>query len=110
MESAEFGTNIDALPPRHSTAQIRRELPLLRGGNHGRAEILALPPNFARTLPDALRLRPKNAKRRTPNAPASRNSLARFRKSIKGDGEDDDDADNNLLDIRRHVHQHETVQ
>jgi hypothetical protein len=98
MESAEFATNIDAFPPRHSTAQIQRELPLLRGGNHGRAEIFALPPNFARTLPDALRLRPKESQ--TPNAPASPNSLARFRKSIKGDGEDDNDADNDLLNVR----------
>ena len=44
-----------------------------------------------------------NAKRPLSDAPA------RFREGIKGDGEDDNDADNDLLDIRRHVHQHQTV-
>ena len=43
MEPAEFATNIHAFPPPHSTAQIRRELTLWRGGSHGRAEIFALP-------------------------------------------------------------------
>ncbi len=51
-----------------------------------------------------------NAKRRTPNALASRDPLARFGESIEGDGEDDNDADNDLLDVCRHVHQHESVQ
>jgi hypothetical protein len=36
--------------------------------------------------------------------------LAGFSEGIKGDGEDDNDADNDLLDIRRDVHQHETVE
>ena len=42
----------------------------------------------------------KNAKRQTPNAErASSNPLARFRKSIKGDRKDDNDADNDLLNV-----------
>jgi hypothetical protein len=60
-----------------------------------------------RRTPNAERQTP-NAKRQTPNA--SRDPLARFGESIEGDGEDDNDADNDLLDVRRYVHQHETVQ
>lgn len=38
--------------------------------------------------------------RQTPNAKrASSNPLARFRKSIKGDRKDDNDADNDLLNV-----------
>jgi hypothetical protein len=43
-----------------------------------------------------------NAERRTPNA--SRNPLARFGERIEGDGEDDNDADNDLLNVGRHIH------
>src|ERR1700722_547275 len=36
--------------------------------------------------------------------------LPRFRESIEGDGEHNDDADDDLLNIRRNVHQHEAVE
>jgi hypothetical protein len=101
---AEFATTIDAFPSPHSTAQIQRELTLWSGVIMGRRDFRPTR-NLARTLRRALHLRPK---RQTPNA--SCNPLARFGESIEGDGEDDDDADNDLLDVRRHVHQHETVQ
>jgi hypothetical protein len=42
---------------------------------------------------------------KTPNAKRTlSNPLMRFRESIEGDGKDDNDPDNDLLDIGRHIH------